>query len=93
MDRIEKKHTSGHAEQKWIPLPKKQSRDPTKEADITKTRKRRRACPLTQSVYTPRTLLAAHRHVDPPTPTLAADTVTPNAIGMTAENKHGPTTE
>jgi hypothetical protein len=42
-------------------------------------------CLLTKSVYTPRTLLAAYRHVDQPTPALAADTVNPDATGMTAE--------
>ena len=61
------------------------TRDQTKESDITKTYQRRRACPMTKSVYTPRTLLAAHSHVDQPTPARAADTVNPNATGMSAE--------
>ena len=45
--------------------------------------------PLTKSVYTPRTLLAAHSHVDQPTPAIAAITENPNATGMSAEQK-GP---
>ena len=83
MDRIEQVHNSGHDKRKWTPLPD-HTRDPTKESD-TKTRKRRRACPPTKSFYTPLTLLAAYSHVEQPTPALSADTVNPNATGMSAE--------
>jgi hypothetical protein len=83
MDRIEQARTSGHAKRKWTPLPD-HTKYSTKESD-TKTRKRRRACPLTKSVYTPRALLAAHSHVDQPTKALAANTVNTNAAEMPAE--------
>ncbi len=122
MDRIKQAQTSGHAKQKWTPLPDYQIAQeiqpnidrwidrqinsirynpqyertlpqwgrsrrwgPTEKSDIIKTRKRRRACSLTKSVYTPRTLFAAHSHIDQPTSALAADTVNPNATGMSAE--------
>ena len=86
--RIEQEHTSGHAKRKWTPLTD-HTRDPTEESD-NKTRKRRRACPLTKSVYTPRTLLTAHSHVDQPIQALGAGTVNPNATGIGPQKQTRP---